>query len=138
MALIAAPRRKPKARVPLPPTAGKLEINPTLVKLVHLLEESIAIPGTNARFGLDSVVGLVPVVGDLLPLVFGYFLMREAKRLGMSKYQLSLMATNYALDVIGGLVPVVGDIWDFTFKANKKNLRLLQKHVERTTARQTP
>jgi hypothetical protein len=124
-------RRASVPRVRLDQPAVKPEINPALERFVHLLDESIPIPGTSARIGLDGLIGLIPGVGDLVTLVFGYFMLKEAKRLGLPRHKQSIMVANYLLDLVGGFVPVVGDIWDFAFKANRKNLRLMRKHLEK-------
>lgn len=109
----------------------KPQIDSRLVRWTWLLEELFRLPGTSRRVGLDGVLGLIPGVGDAATLVMAYFMLREAKRLGLPKSQQAMIIGNYVLDFVGGLIPFAGDIFDFAFKANKKNLNLLQKHVER-------
>lgn len=126
--LLKAPR---KTRTLPPLSAGKPEINPTLLKAARLLDEAFTIPGTSIRVGLDGVIGLIPGVGDLVTVAFGYLMLQEARRLGLPKHKRAAMLGNYLLDMVGGFVPVVGDLWDFAFKANRRNLRILQKHLEK-------
>ena len=97
----------------------------------RLLERAFPIPGTNMRFGLDSVVGLVPVVGDLVTAAMGAWLVWEARNLGMSKFQLVRMAGNIGIDMAVGAVPLVGDLFDFAFKSNTRNLRILKRYLDK-------
>lgn len=96
-----------------------------------LLEGLFVIPGTNRRVGLDSLVGLIPVVGDLATAAMGAWIVWEARNLGMSKWQLTRMAANVGLDTIVGAIPFAGDVFDFLFKSNTKNLRLIRRHLDR-------
>ena len=91
-----------------------------------MLEGLFVIPGTNRRVGLDSLVGLVPVVGDIATAAMG-----EARNLGMSKWQLTRMAANVGIDTLVGAIPFAGDIFDFLYKSNTKNLRIIRKHLDR-------
>lgn len=96
-----------------------------------LLEGLFVIPGTNRRIGLDSLVGLVPVVGDLATAAMGAWMVWEARNLGMSKWQLTRMAANVGIDTMVGAIPFAGDIFDFLYKSNTKNLRLIRRHLDR-------
>jgi hypothetical protein len=97
----------------------------------RLLESAFPIPGTNMRIGLDAVVGLVPVVGDLVTTAMGAWLVWEARNLGMSKFQLVRMAGNIGVDALVGAVPVVGDLFDFAFKSNTRNLKILKRYLDK-------
>lgn len=96
-----------------------------------VLEGLFVIPGTNRRVGLDSLVGLVPVVGDLATAAMGAWMVWEARNLGMSKWQLTRMAGNVGLDTLVGAIPFAGDIFDFLYKSNTKNLRIIRKHLDK-------
>ncbi|AMK19068.1 MULTISPECIES: DUF4112 domain-containing protein [Sphingobium] len=96
-----------------------------------LLEGLFVIPGTNRRVGLDSLVGLIPVVGDLATAAMGAWIVWEARNLGMSKWQLTRMAANVGFDTVVGAIPFAGDVFDFLFKSNTKNLRLIRRHLDR-------
>ena len=96
-----------------------------------VLEGLFVIPGTNRRVGLDSLVGLVPVVGDLATAAMGAWMVWEARNLGMSKWQLTRMAGNVGIDTLVGAIPFAGDVFDFLYKSNTKNLRIIRKHLDK-------
>ena len=92
-----------------------------------MLDDRYRIPGVGWRFGLDALVGLVPVVGDLLGLFLGLAPVYEAFRLRASATVVARMLFNLWLDSTLGSIPVIGDLFDFAFKANRRNLRLLHR-----------
>ncbi|HWH17903.1 MAG TPA: DUF4112 domain-containing protein [Allosphingosinicella sp.] len=96
-----------------------------------VLERALVVPGTRYRIGLDAIVGLVPVVGDLITASMGAWLVWEARNLGMSKFQLFRMGGNVALDTAVGAIPFVGDAFDFLFRSNSKNLRILKRYLDK-------
>ncbi|MFC3442672.1 DUF4112 domain-containing protein [Sphingobium rhizovicinum] len=96
-----------------------------------VLEGLFVIPGTNRRVGLDSLVGLVPVVGDIATAAMGAWIVWEARNLGMSKWQITRMAANVGVDTLIGAIPFAGDLFDFLYKSNTKNLRIIRKHLDR-------
>ncbi|MGW8202094.1 DUF4112 domain-containing protein [Sphingomonas bisphenolicum] len=96
-----------------------------------VLEGLFVIPGTKYRVGLDSLVGLVPVVGDLATAAMGAWVVWEARNLGMSKWQITRMAANVGVDTLVGAIPFAGDLFDFLYKSNTKNLRIIRKHLDR-------
>lgn len=96
-----------------------------------LLERMFVIPGINRPIGLDSIVGLVPVVGDLASAAMGAWIVWEARNLGMSKLQIARMAGNVGIDTLLGAVPLVGDVFDFVFRSNSRNLRIIRRHLDR-------
>lgn len=99
--------------------------------LAQIMDSLFVIPGTRLRLGVDAVLGLVPVVGDVLAQLVSAYLIWEAKRLGVSKLTLWRMVGNTLIDTVVGAVPIMGDAFDVAFKANMKNLRLLQRHLEK-------
>jgi len=80
---------------------------------------------------MDSVVGLVPVVGDVVTAAMGAWLVWEARNLGMSKYQIARMTGNVAFDTAVGFVPLLGDAFDFLFKSNTRNLRIVKRWLDK-------
>lgn len=96
-----------------------------------LLERSFTLPVVNRPVGLDAIVGLVPVVGDLVTTVMGAWLVWEARNLGMSKWQLARMTANIGVDTLVGAIPLVGDAADFLFRSNTRNLRIIRRHLDR-------
>lgn len=100
----------------------------------RLLDSAIGIPGTRFRFGLDALIGLVPGIGDAAGAIFSSFIVLQAARLGVPKSTLARMLANIGLDAIVGQVPLLGDLFDFGWKANTKNLNLLEHHLQRPAA----
>ncbi|QLG27477.1 DUF4112 domain-containing protein [Halorarum halophilum] len=98
-------------------------------RLAELLDSSIRVPGLGIRVGLDPVLGLVPVVGDLLTAALSLFIVVEAYRLGADRATLARMLAHVAVDATAGSVPVVGDLFDATWKANVRNADLLERAV---------
>lgn len=97
-------------------------------KLAKLMDAQFKVPGTNIRFRLDSLIGLIPGVGDLSTFaVSGYMLWIMANN-GASGFLLARMVLNILIDAIVGMVPLLGDIFDIAFKANIRNMRLMQQH----------
>ncbi len=97
-------------------------------KLAKLMDAQFKVPGTNIRFGLDSLIGLIPGVGDLSTFaVSGYMVWIMANN-GASGFLLARMVLNILIDAIVGMVPLLGDIFDIAFKANIRNMRLMQQH----------
>jgi len=103
--------------------------------IAKVMDSLIAIPGTNFRVGADSVIGLVPVIGDLASQVVSAYLIWEARRLGASRWLIGRMIANSAVDTVFGAVPLVGDVFDMAFRANKRNMALLRGHLEKQRAK---
>jgi len=99
--------------------------------LERLLERSFAIPGLKLPVGLDAVVGLIPVAGDLLAAAMGLYLVWEARNLGMPKWRLALMTGRIGLDTLLGAVPVAGDAFDVLYRSNSRNLKAIRKYLDR-------
>ncbi len=93
--------------------------------VAFVLDESVPIPGTDRRVGLDPLLGTVPVVGDAVSGAISLYIVLEAARLGVSYGTLLRMIANVSVDVAGGALPVVGDLFDAVWKANRRNLRLV-------------
>lgn len=100
-----------------------------LRKLSRLLDNAIAIPGTSFRVGFDPILGLIPGVGDFVGTALSAYIVIEAARLGLPKATLGKMVGNILLESLVGTIPVVGDWFDFAWKANTKNMELLEAHV---------
>ncbi len=98
-------------------------------KLAYWLDAGIRIPGTNLRFGLDPILGLIPGFGDAAGAILAGWILVEAIRLGASRATLLRMAGNVAFDALVGAVPVLGDVFDFVWKANLRNIALLERHL---------
>ena len=89
------------------------------------------IPGINRPVGLDALAGLIPVVGDFVTAAMGAWIVWEARNLGLPKWKLVRIGANVAFDALLGAVPVAGDAFDFLFRSNTRNLRIIRKHLDR-------
>lgn len=100
-----------------------------LRRIAELLDDAFLVPGTSYRVGLDPVIGLIPVIGDLVSPLFTIGVLLQARAFGVPKVVQARMLINVAIDTLVGAVPVVGDLFDFAWKANDKNLALLELHA---------
>ncbi|HEX6320286.1 MAG TPA: DUF4112 domain-containing protein [Burkholderiales bacterium] len=101
-----------------------------LARLAWLLDSSIPVPGTPFTIGLDALIGLFPVAGDLAGVLLSGYIIREAAALGASKSILARMALNVAVEGLVGMIPFAGDLFDAAFKANQRNVRLLNAYLD--------
>jgi hypothetical protein len=102
-----------------------------LLRLAQLLDNQFVVPGTNFRFGIDSIIGLIPGIGDAVSALISLYIMARAKHLGAPNGLLVKMGINVAIDTTIGAFPIFGDLFDAAFKSNLKNVRLLLDHVSR-------
>lgn len=96
-----------------------------------LLEGLFVIPVIRRPVGLDAMIGLVPVLGDLVTTAMGAWLVWEARNLGMSKFHLARMVGNVGIDTAVGAIPVVGDLFDFAFRSNSRNMRMIKRYLDK-------
>jgi len=101
-----------------------------VVAMEKLLERSLVIPGINMPVGLDALVGLVPVLGEVVTAAMGAYIVWEARNLGLPKWKLARMGANVLFDTAIGAIPLIGDAADFLFRSNTKNLKILLKHLD--------
>ena len=99
--------------------------------LEMLLERSLTIPVINRPIGLDAIAGLVPVAGDVLTAAMGAYLVWEARNLGLPRWKLVRMAGNVVFDTAIGAVPVAGDLFDFLYRSNSRNLKIIKRHLDK-------
>lgn len=131
------PRRDISAGKPRPyapsPSLGRdpAAVRQRLEALERLLERAFVIPGINRPVGLDALAGLVPVLGDCVTAVMGAYFVWEGRNLGLPRWKLARMVGNIALDTAVGAIPVAGDLFDFVFRSNTRNLRIVQKHLDK-------
>jgi hypothetical protein len=119
----------------LPPESeAERELRERLNFLAWLLDSSIPIPGTRLTVGLDALIGLFPFIGDLLGVVASSYILAQANRMGVGRAILARMAFNVAIEGVVGIVPIAGDVFDAAWKANQKNVRLLDAWAERPHA----
>ena len=109
---------------------GARETRQRLRQLAWLLDSSIPIPGTRLTIGIEALIGLFPFIGDLIGVALSSFILKEAARLGAPKSLLVRMSFNVALEGVVGIVPLAGDVFDAAFKANQRNVRLLEAWMD--------
>ncbi len=100
-----------------------------LRRMAWLIDGAFKLPGTRFRFGLNSVIGLLPVGGDAILGLLSLYIIYEAARLGVPKPKLARMAANVGIEVVGGSVPIIGDLFDMALKANLRNLKVIEDHM---------
>lgn len=110
-------------------SAAQLQRIAALRQVARLLDSAIEIPGTNYRIGLDPIVGLIPAIGDLISPLFTLGIIWQGRELGIPRVIQLRMVFNVAIDTMLGMVPVLGDLFDFAWKANDRNLALLERHA---------
>ena len=116
----------------LPPeTPAQRETRERLRFIAWLLDSSIPIPGTRFTIGVEALVGPVPFLGDLIGVLASSYILAEANRMGVKRAVLARMAFNVAVEGVAGIVPLLGDAFDAAWKANVRNVRLLEAWAER-------
>ena len=113
------------------PALSAAEVEARLRRLRHLawlVDGMFRIPGLRFRFGLSSVIGLVPGGGDAVLGLISLYIVHEAHRLGVPRATLARMLGNVAIEVVAGSVPILGDLFDMTLKANLRNIAVLERH----------
>lgn len=115
----------------LPMGRDPASVRKRLESMEALLERAFVIPGWNRQVGMDSIVGLIPVLGDILTASMGAWLVWEARNLGMSKFQLTRMAANVGVDTALGAIPFVGDVFDFFYRSNSRNLKIIKRYLDK-------
>lgn len=99
-------------------------------QLAEWLDTRFEIPGTKIRFGFDSIIGLIPGVGDLATTVLGAYIVIRARELGAPPLLQARMVLNLAIDALVGAIPLIGDIFDLAFKSHVRNVRMLLRHLD--------
>jgi hypothetical protein len=97
--------------------------------VAKLMDSAFVIPGLNRRVGLDSVLGLVPGIGDALSAALASYIIWEARQLGLPRWKIARMIGNVAVDTAIGAIPLAGDVFDVFFKSNERNLRIIHEHL---------
>ena len=115
----------------LPVGRDPASVRRRLEAMETLLERAFVIPGINRPVGVDAIVGLVPVLGDVVTTAMGGWLVWEARNLGMSKWHVARMAGNVGVDTLIGMVPLLGDVVDFFFRSNSRNIRIIKRWLDK-------
>ena len=128
------PRRPVPPRIiamQLPTGTDAASVRARVTAMEKLLERSLVIPGINLPIGLDVIVGLVLVLGEIVTTAMGAYIIWEARNLGMSRWQQARMGANVLFDTAIGAIPLVGDVADLAFRSNTKNLKLILRHIDK-------
>ena len=120
-----------RARAEILGPSSRRERIARLDALADLLDTAFLIPGTNIRFGLDALIGLMPGIGDVISSALSMWIVYEAHQLGARPHVIARMLGNVALDGVVGAVPLLGDAFDVAWRANRRNLRILREHLAR-------
>jgi hypothetical protein len=115
-------------------TSSPTTVPPAVERLASLLDDRFRIPGTDVRFGLDSLIGLIPVVGDLFTAGAGALILWWAVKLQLRRRTILRMVLNLFVDWLLGSVPLIGDLFDLSFKANLRNVELMRRELARRPA----
>lgn len=113
----------------LPLGSDPAAVRQRIEALEKVLERSFSVAGR--PIGLDAVVGLVPVAGDVVSAALGLYLVWEARNLGISKFKLARMLANVGFDTAVGAIPFAGDLFDFVFRSNSRNLKMIRRHLDK-------
>lgn len=124
-------RRPDPINFALPTGTDAASVRARVVMMERLLERSFTIPGINMPVGLDALVGLVPVLGEVVTAAMGAYIVWEARNLGLPKWKLARMGANVLFDTAIGAIPLIGDAADLLFRSNTRNLRILLRHIDR-------
>ena len=125
------PRRPEPVVFVLPTGKDAASVRARVTAMEKLLERSFVIPGVNMPVGLDALVGLVPVLGEIVTTAMGAYVIWEARNLGLPKWKLARMGLNVLFDTAIGAIPLVGDAADVLFRSNTKNLKIILKHIDK-------
>jgi len=120
-----------RTRAELPLGTDPLSVRLRIEAVERMLEGMIRVPVLGRKVGLDALLGLVPVAGDALAAVLGLYIVWEGRNLGMSRWQLWRMAANVGVDTLIGAVPLAGDLFDFLYRSNTRNLKIIKRHLDR-------
>lgn len=115
------------SRQPAPRRTAQEDLNDALDVLSDWLDSRFAIPGTSWRIGVDSILGLIPGVGDVLSVALSFFILAAGLHYGVPRITLVRMGINVALDFVVGSIPIVGDAFDVWFKSNRRNVAMIQR-----------
>jgi hypothetical protein len=127
----ANPQRPRPIGVQLPMGTDPHSVRTRIEVMERLLERSFTIPGIRYQIGIDAIAGLLPVVGDLVGAALGAYIVWEARNVGVPKWKLAGMMGNVAFDTAIGAVPFAGDAFDFLFRSNTRNLRIVKNHLDK-------
>ena len=120
-----------KAFEGLPTGRDPASVRRRVEAMEQVLERMVVVPGINRPLGLDVILDVIPVFGDVVATALGAWMVWEARNLGMSKWAMARMAGNVGIDAVLGAIPIVGMVPDFFFRSNTRNLRIIKRHLDK-------
>jgi len=121
--------RRMEMQVPL--GTSPADVRQRIEAMEKILERAVTIPVLRRKVGLDAIVGLIPFAGDLLTAVMGIYAVWEARNLGLPRWKQWRMIANIGFDTAIGTIPVAGDLFDFLYRSNTRNLKIIRAHLDR-------
>jgi hypothetical protein len=115
----------------LPLGRSPQEVRQRIEALEHILERAMTIPVIRRKVGLDAIIGLVPLAGDIVTAAMGIYAVWEARNLGLPRWKQWRMIANVGVDAAIGTVPVAGDLFDLLYRSNTRNLKIIRRHLDR-------
>jgi hypothetical protein len=100
--------------------------------LSNRLDEIITIPRTKYKIGIDPIIGTIPIIGDLLGSIISIYILYSGSKMGLSSRIIAKMSLNIGFDFVLGLIPIIGDIFDMGWKANKRNVKLIENNINKS------
>ncbi|WP_310530801.1 DUF4112 domain-containing protein [Novosphingobium sp.] len=121
--------RRMEMQVPL--GTSPADVRQRIEAMEKILERAVTIPVLRRKVGLDAIVGLIPFAGDLLTAMMGIYAVWEARNLGLPRWKQWRMIANIGFDTAIGTIPVAGDLFDFLYRSNTRNLKIIRAHLDR-------
>jgi hypothetical protein len=128
---VPPPQRPRPLGAQLPLGTDPHSVRVRIEAMERLLERAVTVPGLNYKIGVDAIAGLVPVVGDFVSAALGAYIVWEARNAGLPKWKLWRMMGNLAFDTAVGAIPVAGDAFDFLFRSNTRNIKIVKRHLDK-------
>ncbi|MCW1401230.1 DUF4112 domain-containing protein [Novosphingobium sp. MW5] len=128
---MTAPKTARRMDVKVPLGSSPAEVRQRIEAMEVLLERAVTIPVLRRKVGLDAILGLIPFAGDLLTAAMGAYAVWEARNLGLPRWKQWRMIANIGVDTAIGAIPLAGDLFDFLYRSNTRNLKIIRAHLDK-------
>ncbi|MFM6931012.1 MAG: DUF4112 domain-containing protein [Novosphingobium sp.] len=125
------PKTARRMEMPVPLGTSPADVRQRIEAMEKILERAVTIPFLRRKVGLDAIVGLIPFAGDLLTAMMGIYAVWEARNLGLPRWKQWRMIANIGFDTAIGTIPLAGDLFDFLYRSNTRNLKIIRAHLDR-------
>ncbi|MEJ6010644.1 DUF4112 domain-containing protein [Novosphingobium aquae] len=125
------PKTARRMEMQIPLGTSPADVRQRIEAMERILERVVTIPVLRSKVGLDAIVGLIPFAGDLLTAMMGIYAVWEARNLGLPRWKQWRMIANIGFDTAIGTIPVAGDLFDFLYRSNTRNLKIIRAHLDR-------